>query len=475
VAPLVETVPFPAEPVYRRGRALDEAIGPDGSPRPRYADLIDALHRSDLAGLSQAVRSRTARERVEFGRESRRLTFPLDPVPRILDSAEWRLLSDGLTQRVATLNAFLADVYDERRILRAGIVPPWLFDDPPFLERDLLGLPHAPIAHIAGLDVVRAPDGELLVLEDNLRTPSGAAYLLAARRICDPLLPLGPPPERLPVGFHLTNLFADTLLAAAPAGRDPVVVLLSDGSGNSAWWEHRQLARLIGVPLVEPGDLKRIGNRLHARIDRRLMPVDVVYRRTDQCRLREPGGRLSWLGDAMLEPLRAGTLACVNGFGTGVADDKLVHAYVEDMVRFYLGEEPLLRSVPTYDPRNPDQRTGILERIDELVVKPRDGFGGAGVIICPHAPAADRMRACNLIARQARNVVAQEMVELSTCPTVRAGRLVPRHVDLRAFVFTGSDGPRALPGGLTRVALEPGSLVVNSNQNGGGKDTWILA
>ncbi len=197
MAPLVETVSIPAEPGYRRGRALDEAFGPDGSARPGYADLIEALYRSDLAGLSQTVRSSTTRERVEFGRESRRLTFPLDPVPRILDGAEWRLLADGLTQRVAALNAFLADVYDERRILRAGIVPPYLLDSPPFLERDLLGLPHAAVAHIAGLDVVRAPDGELLVLEDNLRTPSGAAYLLAARRICDPLLPLGPPPERL--------------------------------------------------------------------------------------------------------------------------------------------------------------------------------------------------------------------------------------------------------------------------------------
>jgi carboxylate-amine ligase len=206
-----------------------------------------------------------------------------------------------------------------------------------------------------------------------------------------------------------------------------------------------------------------------------LIAVDVVYRRTDQSRLRDPNGRLTWLGEAMLAPLRAGTLACVNGFGTGVADDKLVHAYVEEMISFYLSEQPLLRSVPTFDPRHPEQRTAILERIDELVVKPRDGFGGTGVIICPHARAGDRRRARNLIATQARHVVAQEMIQLSTCPTVRAGALAARHVDLRALVHMTGDGPRVLPGGLTRVALKPGSLVVNSSQDGGGKDTWVLA
>ena len=207
-----------------------------------------------------------------------------------------------------------------------------------------------------------------------------------------------------------------------------------------------------------------------------LIPVDVVYRRTDHSRLRNPDGRLSWLGEAMLAPLQAGKLACVNGFGTGVADDKLVHAYVEDMVGFYLSEQALLRSVPTYDPAGIPRHNAprSLERIDELVVKPRDGFGGTGVIICPHARAGDRMRARNLIATEARNVVAQETIQLSTCPTVRTGGLAPRHVDLRALVYTAGDGPRALPGGLTRVALEPGSLVVNSSQSGGGKDTWVL-
>jgi uncharacterized circularly permuted ATP-grasp superfamily protein len=465
----------PRARAYARGIAIDEAFEPDGSPRPRYADLIAALETSDLAALAMEVRVASVRERVEFGRELRRRTFPIDPVPRIIDAAEWRLLSDGLAQRVTAMNAFLADVYGEQRILAAGAVPPWLLDNAFFFERDLVGLPDLAVAHIAGIDVVRAPDGELLVLEDNLRTPSGAAYLLAARRICDRLLPLGPPPERLALGTYLQALLADTLEAAAPAGRDAVVVLLSDGAGNSAWWEHRELARLVGIPLVEPRDLRRIDNRLHARIASGLVPVDVVYRRTDQSRLRDPDGRLTWLGEAMLAPLRAGKLACVNGFGTGVADDKLVHAYVEEMIHFYLGEQPLLRSVTTYDPRHPDQRTGILERIDDLVVKPRDGFGGTGVIICPHALLGDRLRARNLVATQPRHVVAQELVHLSTCPTVRGGVLAPRHVDLRAFVYTGGDGPRVLPGGLTRVALDFGSLVVNSSQNGGGKDTWILA
>jgi uncharacterized circularly permuted ATP-grasp superfamily protein len=206
----------------------------------------------------------------------------------------------------------------------------------------------------------------------------------------------------------------------------------------------------------------------------RELEVSVIYRRTDLCSLRGPDGRPTWLGETLLEPLRRGTVGCVNGFGTGVADDKLTHAYVEEMVRFYLGEDPLVRSVRTYDPRNQEQRTAALERVEELVVKPREGFGGDGVIVCKHAEPEDRERARRLLMRRPGRVIAQETVALSTCPTICAGRLAPRHVDLRAFVFWTADGPRALPGGLTRVALDAGALVVNSSQNGGGKDTWVL-
>ena len=465
----------PAGRDYARGIAIDEAFSSSGSPRPQYTELIDGLDDFDLRAMTHAVRAAAARERVEFGRESRRATFPIDAVPRIFSAAEWDLLEAGLAQRVMTLNAFLADVYGNQRIFDAEAVPPWLLDGTAFLERDLLGHPSAVTAHVAGLDVVRAPDGELMVLEDNLRTPSGAAYLLAVRRICDPLLPMSPPADRLPLRATLAELLIDMLTDAALEGADPNVVLLSDGARNSAWWEHNQLSRLIGVPLVMPQDLRRRGGVLHARVDRSLIPVDVVYRRTDECRLRDSGGNLTWLGEAMLEPLRAGTLACVNGFGTGVADDKLVHAYVEDMIRFYLEQEPLVRSVPTYDPRNPNDRTAILERVDELVVKPRGGFGGDGVIVCPHASAEDRMRARRLVTLHPQHVIAQETVTFSTCPTVCDGMLVPRHVDLRAFVFSNAGGARVLPGGLTRVALDQSALVVNSSQNGGAKDTWVLA
>jgi uncharacterized circularly permuted ATP-grasp superfamily protein len=251
-------------------------------------------------------------------------------------------------------------------------------------------------------------------------------------------------------------------------------VVLSDGSANSAWYEHARIARELSIPLVTPADLDSRGGRLTAVVDGRRLPVDVVYRRTDEDRLMGEGGELTAVGAVLLEPLRAGTLACVNGFGTGVADDKLVHAYVEEMVRFYLHEEPLLPSVQTYDPADPNDRAEVLERIDELVVKPRTGHGGHGVVVGPHARAEDRRRVADAIRERPEDYVAQETIMLSRHPTVIDGRLEARHVDLRPFVFMTPDGGRVLPGGLTRVALDRGALVVNSSQRGGGKDTWVL-
>lgn len=323
---------------------------------------------------------------------------------------------------------------------------------------------------------MRAGDGALMVLEDNLRTPSGIAYALAAREAVDAGLPSSPPPDRLDPRRALP-LLADALRASAPEDVErPHVALLSDGPSNSAWYEHRALAAALDVPIVRPDDLVLDGDRLCARRDAGpAQPIDVVYRRTDEDRLRMPSGEPTWLAEKLLAPLLAGRLAVVNPFGTGVADDKLAHVYVERMIRFYCDEEPLLESVRGYDLGDPDVLDAVFPRLDELVVKPRSGHGGAGVVVCPRVSPRTREDVRRAVAARPGDFVAQELVELSTEPTVCNGRLEPRHVDLRPFVIGIGGTAVAAPVALTRVALTRGSLIVNSSRNGGGKDTWLLA
>jgi uncharacterized circularly permuted ATP-grasp superfamily protein len=271
------------------------------------------------------------------------------------------------------------------------------------------------------------------------------------------------------------EMLGRALAAAAPDGVDePSIVLLSDGPANSAFYEHRRLARELGVPGVTLDDLSVRSGRLHARCDGSIRPVDVVYRRTNEDRLTDESGELTTVGAALHEPLRTGRLAVMNGFGTGVADDKLIHAYVEDIVRFYLGEEPLLRSVRTYDLGAPEMLEMALDRIDELVIKPRTGHGGRGVVVAPHAHPTDIRRTAEEVRADPTSYIAQELVMLSRHPTVVDSHLEPRHVDLRPFVFLSPAGAEVAPGGLTRVALERDALVVNSSQRGGIKDTWVL-
>jgi uncharacterized circularly permuted ATP-grasp superfamily protein len=267
------------------------------------------------------------------------------------------------------------------------------------------------------------------------------------------------------------------LRAAAPAaaGADPVVVLLSDGKLNSAFYEHAAIATHLGLPLVLARQLSVRRGRLFAQLDDGERAVDVVYRRTDEDRLTDDHGSPTGIAELLLEPVLRGTLACVNAFGTGVADDKLLHAYVEEMVRFYLGEEPLLRSVPTYDPSQPGMLEMILERIDELVIKPRAGHGGYGVVIGPHAKREDLEQTAAMLSSAPERFIAQETIMLSLHPTVTNGRLEMRHIDLRPFAISSGETVDVLPGGLTRVAFDEGALVVNSSQNGGSKDTWVLA
>jgi uncharacterized circularly permuted ATP-grasp superfamily protein len=452
----------------------DEAFATAGVPRDHYAGLLDALAGTDLGRLRAAVNSRLHRDGVRFasGDGDR---FVVDPIPRIMPAEEWEALAAGLEQRVRALNAFVRDAYGERRIVAAGHMTDDVIDSAEGYEPDLRGrLPEtaAPIG-VAGLDIARDPDGTLCVLEDNLRTPSGLTYAVAARGAVQAELPAGGP-EPLAIGdaaFH----GLDAVLRAAAGREDPFVVVLTD-TGGSAAWEHAEVARRLCARLVTLEDLRRQGGRVAALDeDGRPRPVDVVYRRTDEDRLRAPDGTPTALGEALLDPWLDGAVAVVNAFGTGVADDKLVHGHVPAMIRFYLGEEPLLAAVPTLDLGRADHREQVLDDLRAHVVKPRFGQGGVGVVVCAHADEATLDEVRDELGRRPSDFIAQPLVPLSCHPTiVDGGRLEPRHVDLRPFVFATDVKMGCFPGGLTRVAWDAGALVVNSSQNGGAKDTWVL-
>ncbi len=454
----------------------DEAIDPSGEPRPHYRGLIAALAETDLDELKRCVRHDLHSRGVAFTSENGSEAFAVDAFPRVIPAAEWEPLAAGLCQRVRALNAFLADVYGERRIIEAGRVPAHVVDGAHNHEPLMHGVPvsHGVYAGMSGLDVVRDRDGVFKVLEDNLRTPSGLAYMEAARDVLDERLPAQSQQSKRTLG-GIYDMLGDALRAAAPEGiQEPVVALLSDGPSNAAWWEHEVIARRLALPLVTPADLEPHGGRLFARRGDELLPIDVVYRRTDDDRLTDETGELTPIGALLIDPMRAGTLGCFNAYGPGLADDKLVHAYVEEMIRFYLGEEPLVPSVRTYDLAEPEPRATALAALDQLVVKPRTGHGGYGVVIGPHASRHDIDGVRSAIQAAPDQWIAQDTVQLSRHPTICGGALEPRHVDLRPFVLSAGEDVRVVPGGLTRVAFGAGALVVNSSQNGGGKDTWVL-
>jgi len=449
----------------------DEAFAAAGSARPHYAEVLDALGAADLEALRRRVDARVQASGCRFGGDQ---PFHVDPVPRILPPEEWTAVSAGVGQRLRALDAFVQDVYGEGRILAAGIIPERVVHTADHYEPAVRGH-HRPVAiALAGLDLIRGPRGAFRVLEDNVRTPSGIAYAVAAREALEGELPV--PAARAGIDGVWRGLLGAALRAAAPdGGGDPRVVMLSDGPGNAAFWEHEQLARRLEVALVTPADCEVSAGRLVTRDGGAgARSVDVVYRRTDEDRLQDEAGALTWVGILLDEPLRRGTLAVVNAFGVGVADDKLVHAYVEEMVRFYLREEPVLRSVETFDLGDPERRAEALERLDELVVKPRAGYGGQGIVVGPHADPDDLEVTARRIQATPEAFIAQETVHFSRHPTVVESGLAPRHVDLRPFIAYDGDQVRAFPGGLTRFALRGGDLVVNSSEGGGGKDTWVL-
>jgi uncharacterized circularly permuted ATP-grasp superfamily protein len=459
-------------------RSFEEGIAGGRNATAHDRQVWQSIGGKDLRKLSEAVARDTSRRGVSFESANGAQGFRIDPIPRVIDAAEWQVLSTGVAQRVKALELFVRDVYGERRIVRAGVVPGESIESALHYEPQLIGMGEqiGSWITVAGLDVVRDSDGSFKVLEDNLRTPSGIAYAVATREVMDGHL-------RPPAGLHVRSLehafetLGEGLRAASPptAPERPTVVLLSDGKLNSAFYEHATIAAHLSVPLVAAEQLSVRRGRLFAQLPDGERTVDVVYRRTDEDRLTDDHSRPTALAELLLEPVLKGTLACVNAFGTGVADDKLLHAYVEQMVRFYLGEEPILKSVPTYDPTRPGMLEMVVERIDELVIKPRTGHGGNGVVIGPHAQKEDLDRTVAALRATPQRFIAQETVMLSRHPTVTDGQLELRHIDLRPFAIAGTERVQVLPGGLTRVAFERGALVVNSSQNGGSKDTWVLA
>ncbi len=464
----------------------DEVFEADGRPRSHYAPLIsimDSLTPEDVERRERLQKLALMNQGITFTvygeKEGLERIFPFDFVPRIIPAGEWKTIQDGLVQRITTLNLFLLDVYHEQRCLKDRVVPPELVLSRKEFKRELLGLtpPRKVFTHVVGTDLIRSETGEYLVLEDNCRCPSGVSYVLENRALLNRVFPefFASYPVR-PVKEYPT-LLLDALRFVAPRpSQSPVVVVLSPGIHNSAYFEHSFLAREMGVPLVEGRDLLVEGNHVFMRRTHGKRQIDVIYRRIDD-EFLDPltFRRDSLLGvPGLVNVYREGNVALANAPGAGVADDKAVYAFMPELIKYYLAEEPLLAQVPTYVGFRPEDFRYMTEHLDELVVKTTGDAGGYGMLMGPFAPRAERERYLAVMRQSPGNHIAQPLVHLSSHPTHVDGRFRPRRIDLRPFILYG-DRIRVLPGGLTRVALRDGSFVVNSSQGGGSKDTWVLA
>ena len=464
---------------------FDEMHDDAGGPRAHYR-VFDEWLRSTSEPVIQNKRreAEIAFHRVSitfsvYGEESgNERLIPFDMVPRIVPAAEWRMLEAGLRQRVHALNLFLGDVYGEQRILHDGRVPTDLVLGNTEYRHEMRGLrvPGGVYSHISGIDLVRAGDGDYYVLEDNLRVPSGVSYMLENRRMMARLIPELFARQQIAPVERYPDALLSTLREAAPDGiDDPVVAVLTPGSANSAYFEHAFLAQQMGVELVEGADLFVRDDTVYARTTRGPQRVHVIYRRINDDYLDPTVFRSeSMLGvPGLFGAYRAGRVTLANAPGTGVADDKSVYPYVPEMIRFYLSEEPILHNVPTWQLRKEDDLRYVLDHLPELVVKEVHGAGGYGMLVGPASTKADIEDFRQRILANPSNYIAQPTLSLSTCPTFVESGLAPRHIDLRPYVLSGKR-IQAMPGGLTRVALREGSLVVNSSQGGGTKDTWVL-
>ena len=468
---------------YAPGAPWDEVFDRDGRPHPaavRLHEVFSQLSAEDLASRSAALARAFRDQGITFSLSGEERPFPLDLVPRVLPAAEWRTVERGVVQRIQALEAFLADLAGAQEVLREGVLPRRLVLSCASYARAAHGIcpANGVRIHVSGVDIVRDAQGVLRVLEDNVRTPSGVSYVLENRRAMSRALPDLLAAHRVrAVADYPARLLA-ALRAAAPAGVDePTVVLLTPGVHNSAYFEHSLLARMMGVQLVEGGDLVCRDGHLWMQTTAGSQRVDVLYRRVDDDFLDplhfRPDSLVGCPG--LLNVARAGRVTIANAVGNGVADDKLLYTYVPDLIRYYLGQEPVLPNVDTYRLEDPDALAHVLERLDQLVVKPVDGSGGKGIVIGPQASEQELDQLRSTLLGDPRGWIAQQVVQLSTSPTQVGDRLAPRHIDLRPFAVNDGERVWVLPGGLTRVALPEGSLVVNSSQGGGSKDTWVLA
>jgi uncharacterized circularly permuted ATP-grasp superfamily protein len=466
---------------------FDEMNVPEGGVRAGYEAIAE--------WLKQAPRELLVNRKLEAEHFFRRIgiTFnvygdnqgterliPFDIVPRVLTAAEWQKLVRGLEQRVKALNAFIADSYNGREIVAAGIVPEELILQNPAFQPEMTHFtpPGGTYVHIAGIDIVRVDADTFYVLEDNARTPSGVSYMLENREAMMRLMPELFGSLRVAPVDNYPDALLETLRSVAPrsAPRDPTVVLLTPGPFNSAYYEHSFLADKMGVELVEGRDLLVRDNVVYMRTTEGPRRVDVIYRRIDDDFLDpiafNPGSMLGVPG--LMSAYKAGNVTISNAIGTGVGDDKAIYSYMPEIIEFYLGEKPLLSNVPTHRCREPESLRYVLSRLHELVVKEVNGSGGYGMLVGPHATKAERDTFAAKLKAHPDDFIAQPTLALSTVPCFVDSGLAPRHVDLRPYVLCGADGVRCVPGGLTRVALKEGSLVVNSSQGGGTKDTWVV-
>ncbi len=463
----------------------NEMYAEDGSVRPHYAAFAEWLrdtppekiaqnrHAADLlfhrVGITFAVYGETS------GTER---LIPFDVVPHVIPGERWERVAAGLRQRVTALNRFLADIYHGQEILRAVRIPREDVEGNSQFRREMVGvdLPGGVYAQVAGVDLVKNADGEYYVLEDNLRTPSGVSYMLENRKMMMRLFPELFARQTIRPVEHYPDLLLETLREVAPRdAENPVIVLLTPGHFNSAYFEHAFLAQQMGIELVEGSDLFVQDRTVFMRTTQGPQRVDVIYRRIDDDFLDPLAFRPdSMLGvPGLLEAYRAGRVALANAIGTGVADDKSIYPFVPEMIRFYLGEEPILNNVPTYLLRDKDDLAYTLEHLEELVVKEAQGSGGYGMLVGPTASREERERYRSRILDAPERFIAQPTLSLSQVPTFCGDALAGRHIDLRPYVLSGRS-VRFVPGGLTRVALREGSLVVNSSQGGGVKDTWVV-
>jgi uncharacterized circularly permuted ATP-grasp superfamily protein len=472
---------------YETEGFFDEVFDGSGAPRAHYHGVLDRFARLTPDDLQRRERIRDGIFRTQgitftvYGEDDGiERTFPMDLVPRIIPGDEWDVIERGVAQRVTALNRFLEDLYvGEQAAVRDGVVPRWLVHTAGGFRREAFGIhvPHAARCLVSGVDLVRDDDGTYRVLEDNLRNPSGISYVLENRAAMTRVLPVAFAEQRVRPVDHYGMLLLRALRQVAPpaAGEHPTAVVLTPGIYNSAYFEHAFLARQMGIELVEGRDLVVDEHVVSMRTTRGLQRVDVIYRRIDDDFLDpvvfRPDSTLGVPG--LLSAARAGNVTIANAVGNGVADDKAVYAFVPDLIRFYLGEEPVLPNVDTYLLWDDDQRAEVLDRLDELVVKPVAESGGYGMLIGPRASDEELATFRRRVEADPRGYIAQEVVALSRHPTLIDGRMEGRHIDLRPFAIAGED-VQVIPGGLTRVALRRGSLVVNSSQGGGSKDTWVL-